>query len=232
MDSFGKFAARLPGALAFALALWLVASPLAAQEGPPFEGYYVVENGQAVGPLPASEMQARLRDGRVTDTSLVWKKGMQDWEAARFRPDLGAELGPPAERDPQPDQTVQDFGRYLAGTWTSEAAQAELPEVGQVDVVSTITFGTDGIFTLLTEMSSVAGAPQPMTVHVEGNGTFTLSGATTNTVTVSYLGTSLTKVEGQAGAGWPDQLQFDTTIKAIDQGTFFEDGSTYRKVSQ
>lgn len=231
MDSLGKFASRLPRALVLLFAIWLAPLPAAAQEAVPFDGYYVVENGQAVGPLPAAEMEARVRDGRITETSLVWKKGMQNWEAARMRPDLGALIGLPTREAP-PRLTVQDFGSYLAGTWTSDPAQTELPEVGAVDVVNTITFGTDGIFRSLTKMTTRPGAAQPMVLNVEGSGTYALSEETGGSVKIAFLGTSLTKVEGQPGAGFPDQLQFDTTIEVIDPNTFFEDGGTYRKVSQ
>lgn len=232
MESLGKIAARLLGALVLCVGIWLVPMPAAAQELPPLEGYYVVENGQAVGPLPASEIEARVRDGRLSERSLVWRQGMNDWEEARFRPDLGPLIGSPRAAEADPAFNVRDFGTYLQGSWTSDPAQTDIPDMGQASVVNTIAFGANGTFRSLTKMSTVPGAPQPMSVNVEGTGTYTLSGANGETVTISFLGTSLTKIEGQPGNGFPDQLQFDATIKAMDQSTFIEDGSTYRKAAQ
>lgn len=69
------------GALLLFLAICLSPLPAAAQE-PALDRLYVVENGQAVGPLPAAEVEARLADGRLRKETLLWRKGMTDWTMA------------------------------------------------------------------------------------------------------------------------------------------------------
>lgn len=215
-----------------ALVLLFQAVPGLAQGSAALEGIYVVENGQPVGPLSAEDVNQRVRDLRIVSDSLVWKSGMPDWVAAGTVPELAQAIGMAAQSRTPPRMSVQDFGTYLAGTWESEPARTEIPDVGTVDVVNTITFAQDGLFESLTRMNSVPGSAQPMTLNVAGKGTYTLSGATPTSVRVSFLGTSLTTVEGDAGAGYPDQLQFDTTVEVVGPSEFFEDGSTYRRVSQ
>lgn len=57
------------------------------------EKYYMVIDGQRVGPLPLYDLAAR---GLRPDT-LVWRSGMQTWEPAHTLPELNSILNPPEE---------------------------------------------------------------------------------------------------------------------------------------
>ena len=58
-------------------------APAAATTGPPplpvGTQWYLGVNGQQVGPMAPSEIQARVAAGTVTSESLVWRAGMQTW---------------------------------------------------------------------------------------------------------------------------------------------------------
>jgi len=50
--------------------------PASAQEK---AEWYVVIDGQQVGPLTASAVERRMDGGGVTTDTLVWREGMSDW---------------------------------------------------------------------------------------------------------------------------------------------------------
>jgi hypothetical protein len=43
--------------------------------------WYHALNGKALGPVPESEMKALVKAGRIVANDLVWKPGMEIWEA-------------------------------------------------------------------------------------------------------------------------------------------------------
>lgn len=45
--------------------------------------WYYAKNGQSAGPVGDEDMAALIRDGAVTDSTLVWKEGMANWQPAR-----------------------------------------------------------------------------------------------------------------------------------------------------
>jgi uncharacterized RDD family membrane protein YckC len=46
-------------------------------------GYYIVEQGQKKGPLNVSTLETMRTAGTLSDTTLVWRDGMTDWQPAR-----------------------------------------------------------------------------------------------------------------------------------------------------
>lgn len=61
----------------------------AGETPPPLPGdiaeaaeWYVVIDGQKVGPLTDSAVQRRLTDGTIKDDTLVWRAGMDGWTRA------------------------------------------------------------------------------------------------------------------------------------------------------
>jgi len=44
--------------------------------------WYIAEGGKQIGPLPANDLQTRIRGGQVTRETLVWREGMANWTAA------------------------------------------------------------------------------------------------------------------------------------------------------
>ncbi|MCB1051300.1 MAG: SPFH domain-containing protein [Acidobacteria bacterium] len=66
-------------------------APSAHDEPPPLPGavsYYAGINGQKAGPFNAQQMQAQIHSGAITPETLVWKKGMSDWQPANQVADL------------------------------------------------------------------------------------------------------------------------------------------------
>jgi hypothetical protein len=46
------------------------------------DAWWYVKNGKRLGPVSEEELHGLLIDGSLTANSLVWKKGMERWEAA------------------------------------------------------------------------------------------------------------------------------------------------------
>jgi hypothetical protein len=69
---------------------------------PPPPSWYIVENGQTVGPFTPGQLAQAAAGGRVGSETLVWSAGMSDWVPARTAPALASLLGstppPPPER--------------------------------------------------------------------------------------------------------------------------------------
>ena len=61
-----------------------------AETTPPIKTavYYVVANEQAMGPFDIEALKQMVSVGKLTENSLVWKKGMPDWEKANSQNDL------------------------------------------------------------------------------------------------------------------------------------------------
>jgi hypothetical protein len=60
---------------------------------PPLPGvvrFHVAINGQPAGPFDAAALDAKVRDGTITRTTLVWKPGMAQWAAAESVDELKA----------------------------------------------------------------------------------------------------------------------------------------------
>jgi uncharacterized RDD family membrane protein YckC len=62
--------------------------------------YYVVKDGQRVGPLSDEEFQNRILSGEIGPDTLIWQAGMADWK--RYAEHSGLEAPPPPEISPKP----------------------------------------------------------------------------------------------------------------------------------
>jgi membrane protease subunit (stomatin/prohibitin family) len=54
----------------------------------PAAGFFIGVAGQQQGPFDATALQAKLKDGSLTRSTLVWKQGMAGWVAADTVPEL------------------------------------------------------------------------------------------------------------------------------------------------
>ena len=52
--------------------------------------YFVAINGQQAGPFDLNALAAKIRDGSMTSSSLVWKAGMANWAAANSVQELSS----------------------------------------------------------------------------------------------------------------------------------------------
>ena len=86
----------------------------AGQSGPPpLPGaalpFFLGINGQQVGPVPPSELAARVTSGELTQATPVWRQGMAAWTPAGQVGELAplfASVPPPLPPQPGPDQSA------------------------------------------------------------------------------------------------------------------------------
>jgi DNA-directed RNA polymerase subunit RPC12/RpoP len=86
----------IPVPRADALATQTASTPPPA---PKAEWFYL-DNGQRIGPLPLQSLQGLVQTGRLLPHDLVWKEGMDDWQAIGSLP--GLESGQVAAQQPAP----------------------------------------------------------------------------------------------------------------------------------
>jgi predicted Zn finger-like uncharacterized protein len=67
-----------------------VSTPFDMSELAPDDAWYVAINGVPVGPIKISEVRRKAALGAVTEDSLVWQEGQDEWRPARQLPDLAA----------------------------------------------------------------------------------------------------------------------------------------------
>lgn len=60
---------------------------------PPVESWYVVVNGEKIGPTSFSHMRQYILEGRIRLNTLVWKTGMPSWVPAENCPELVSVFG-------------------------------------------------------------------------------------------------------------------------------------------
>jgi len=89
-------------------------------------GYFVVEQGQRQGPFDLAVLQSKVREGTLSDATLLWTDGMADWQPARsVLPEIFANTAgssaiaqihpdPIASSGPQPLVIAHFGGRVLA----------------------------------------------------------------------------------------------------------------------
>lgn len=106
------------GALAGAFKSNVQDAPAGAPSGPPSaslelsvtDEWYVAINGVPVGPVRISELRRKAASGAVTEESLCWQEGLEEWRPIRSIPDLAAIVRDAAQGSrpsligaPQPD---------------------------------------------------------------------------------------------------------------------------------
>lgn len=96
--------------------------------------YYAIDD-QRLGPVSHAELERLIEKGSLIGRSLVWRKGMDQWEtldAVKQRePELFASVPPPLPSEAQADAPVgagESFQRRTP-TLEPEAARAAVPEV-------------------------------------------------------------------------------------------------------
>src|ERR1700674_3450736 len=114
--------------------------------------YFVVEQGQKKGPLDLSVLETMRRDGSLSETTLMWRDGMADWQPAQtvvpgiFSGAAGAGIPPTTARnaagpvviaDPEPTtlKLAHPKWRFLGGV--IDSCILYLP----ITVVTSWTFG-------------------------------------------------------------------------------------------
>lgn len=91
------------------------------------EGWYYVDGGEQRGPVPESELERLIREGRLGPGTMVWSRGMTDWQPMESVDALRSLVpGPPAQAPAETDPG----GIYRppqAPTRVASAASAAIP---------------------------------------------------------------------------------------------------------
>ena len=83
--------------------------------------WYVAINGVPVGPVRLSEIRKKAASGLVTETSLVWQEGLEEWRQVKTFPELAsivreaAATGRPSLVSPPPEGRASMVPRPAAG---------------------------------------------------------------------------------------------------------------------
>jgi predicted Zn finger-like uncharacterized protein len=118
--------------------------PAAAPEAKPAAAadqqgvWYIVVEGEQVGPLAESDIAGRLSRGEINPDTLIWKDGLADWVKISTVPELSnavaaqapaaAPAEPPAEETPPPAAPIPARRRSSARMQTAkEPARSEAP---------------------------------------------------------------------------------------------------------
>lgn len=126
--AFASLAAAICGAVppaAFAAAMPPLSPslPAAAGETPPpvpaaaaaDARWYVVIDGQAVGPLTDEAVLRRMDKGEIAPDTLVWQAGMSDWQRADEAMPLVAKRVEAALTHPKPPARIgKEFALYAS----------------------------------------------------------------------------------------------------------------------
>jgi membrane protease subunit (stomatin/prohibitin family) len=93
----------MAGQMAGAMAGGGTASPGTPPPLPTAVSFFVAFNNQQTGPFDLAALQAKVRDGSLTRTTMVWKQSMPGWAAADTVPELQplfANVPPPLPKTP------------------------------------------------------------------------------------------------------------------------------------
>src|SRR5262245_22505640 len=55
--------------------------------------WHIVVEGEQVGPLPDSDIRARLSRGEITGETYIWKEGLADWQKISAVPEFADAVG-------------------------------------------------------------------------------------------------------------------------------------------
>lgn len=81
--------------------------------------WYFSRNGTQLGPVPESELRAKLAAGEISQIDMVWREGMTDWLPVAKIPELSTPgqtaLKEPAPASPYQPPAVQQPSSYAPG---------------------------------------------------------------------------------------------------------------------
>ena len=112
---------------------------------------YINENMEAVGPASPEEMAA----AGITDDTLVWREGMDDWLPASMVGDVATALHAPLPT-PAPAMAAGFMDAESAASLTAEADEAPAPAYVHDD---TTDMSLEQVQNILNEMEGTAVTP-------------------------------------------------------------------------
>ncbi len=210
--------------MAVLLAVW--SGPGAAQQMTA-DGVYVVDNGQAVGPLTHADVEQRIRDGRLTAQTMVWKQGMADWRPARTLKEVAQLLN---DVQPPPPPPGRDYNAFLDGKWQTDRTQLPIEGIGMGTQQMEVVFNKLGTYTSTQVIEVPDGFGGVMRTTTKGSGTFKVTNPSPEAFGLSMTGS--TNMTSNAPAGnlpMPGTFNYDSTVKVVDENTFDDNGLIFRR---
>jgi len=136
-----------------------VAGPGAEARPAPAEDqgvWYVVVDGEQVGPLAEPDIASRVARGEITGDTLVWKDGLADWVKLSTVPELASV--PAAAQESAPPAAEAGPARRESARMRAYASEAQRPSAPSEDIFSRAAPAASGSAALFGS-PSVALAP-------------------------------------------------------------------------
>lgn len=212
--------------LAVFLAVW--SGPGAAQQMTA-DGVYVVDNGQAVGPLTHADVEQRIRDGRLTAQTMVWKQGMADWSPARTVKEVAQLLN---GLQPPPPPPVRDYNAFLDGRWETGRTDLPIEGIGLGTQKMEVIYNRVGTYTSTQIIEVSDGMGGVLRTTNKGRGTFKITNPSPEGFHLSMIGTTLMTSNGPGGnVPLPGNFNYDSTLRVVDENTLNDNGLIFRRVN-
>lgn len=232
----------LPAATPPALPVEVTPPPL-----PQIPAYYVGIDGQPVGPLDEAALREMVAGGELTETSLVWTDGMQDWSKAGEVADLkdlledapkAAALGTGKDGSKAPAATpvaapgAGAVGVALPGNWHVDG-MIPVDGLGMGDADILQVFNPDGTYeasgTILAVVPGMANYPVEIVVSTVGRWTVVEGPDGQGQVTVvatTYVSIPELGVPVTANTGSDSFL-----VQVVDGDTLVVDGTEWSRIA-
>ncbi len=130
--------------------------PLPPEATPVDHDYYAVLNGAKVGPMKRAEVEQMISQGRIDRDTLMWRKGLVDWQKAESLKEIAWNKDAP----PAVDNNAR-FHSYLVGTWRIEYLQ------DGYKIRLQTTFNNDGTYQSVVEVGNI-GEPYMISESTKG----------------------------------------------------------------
>jgi len=195
-------------------------------DGPPdlpTISYYVGIRGEKVGPLDHASLEARVKTGELKSDTLVWTKGMQNWEQASTRDDLTAIL----KAAPKVVTPSFDAQKFVAGKWSISGSNF-VPGMGQATVTGTEIYAANGGFSgtyilTITQPSAQlvqAGLTGSLKLTVSLTGSYTIKDTVGKTFSTKVVGTLTLRDQNGFGMNSSEPYNETSMFESLDDNTF------------
>lgn len=201
--------------------------------GAPAE-FFIEESGSPAGPFVVEQLGARVRQGTLTSSTLVWTKGMQDWQPAA-NVNVLAELfsvtqppplrtrdaaGAPPRLSANPTPAVQpDTAQFMVGTWRNRGP-LPVEGFGPTEADMTVTYREDGGFSIGGQYRVSAPDGRRLPVHVQGAGNWSAADAGSERIALTVSGAITITASPEFGvAPETESLSETDQVELLDRNT-------------
>lgn len=176
--------------------------------------YHYAEGGVQKGPVDEAAMKALIAAGRVDRQTLVWSKGMADWQAA-VKTDLASLFDAAPPKIPATEQ----WKRYMLGTWQRSDRAVRDGIAFTIDYEA--TYLADGTFSGIARFSAPDGYGGTFNTSQSVSGSWEIASGASD----SFVLSSTSRDQGKARTT-------STRLRRIDAETMtdIEKNTTVRRV--